>query len=112
MQDKTLLALTFIRNFVFTLPEVSERLSFETPAFYVQKNMFARLKEGEEELVIHTLERDRWMNLDPLTFYITPHFLKYKYMMINLDRVDPAILKELLLTAWTNRASKKLLKLI
>lgn len=112
MQNKTLLALTFIRDFVFTLPEVSERLSFETPAFYVQKNMFARLKEGEEELVVHTLERDKWMKIDSLTFYITPHFLNYKYMMINLDRVEPEILKELLLTAWTNRASKKLLKLI
>ena len=112
MKDKTLLALTFIRDFVFTLPEVSERLSFETPAFYVQKNMFARLKEGEEELVVHTIERDRWMKSDPLTFYITPHFQNYKYMMVNLDRVEPAILKELLFTAWTNRASKKLLKLI
>ncbi len=110
MKDKTRLALTFIRNFVFTLPEVIERLSFETPAFYVQKNMFARLKEGEEELVIHTIEREKWMFADPLTFYITPHFLNYKYMMINLDRVEPEILKELLLTAWTNRASKKLLK--
>lgn len=112
MKDKTQLALAFIRNFVFTLPEVSERLSFETPAFYVQKNMFARLKEGEEELVIHTLERDKWMKLDPLTFYITPHFQNYKYMMVNLDRVEPAILKELLLQGWMNRASKKLLKLI
>lgn len=112
MQEKTVLALTFIRNFVFTLPEVSERLSFDTPAFYVQKNMFARLKEGEEELVIHTLERDKWLHLDPLTFYITPHFLNYKYMMVNLDRVEPEILKELLFTAWSNRASKKLLKLI
>ncbi|MES2652299.1 MAG: MmcQ/YjbR family DNA-binding protein [Bacteroidota bacterium] len=112
MKDKTLLALTFIRNFVFTLPEVSERLSFETPAFYVQKNMFARLKEGEEELVVHTIERDKWLKQDPLTFYITPHFQNYKYMMVNLDRVEPAVLKELLLAAWTNRASKKLLKLI
>jgi len=112
MKDKTVLALTFIRNFVFTLPEVTERLSFETPAFYVQKNMFARLKEGEEELVVHTIERDKWLSADPLTFYITPHFLKYKYMMVNLDRVEPEILKELLLTAWTNRAPKKLLKLI
>ena len=112
MKDKTLLALTFIRNYVFTLPEVSERLSFETPAFYVQKNMFARLKEGEEELVVHTIERDKWMKRDPLTFYITPHFLKYKYMMINLDKVEPEVLKELLLAAWTNRAPKKLLKFI
>lgn len=111
MKDKTLLALAFIRNYVFTLPEVTERLSFETPAFYVQKNMFARLKEGEEELVIHTLERERWMKLDPLTFYITPHFQNYKYMMINLERVDPGILKELLFAAWKNRASKKLLKI-
>ena len=112
MKDKTLLALTFIRNYVFTLPEVTERLSFETPAFYVQNKMFARLKEGEEELVIHTIVRENWMAIDPLTFYINPHFLKYNYMMINLDRVEPDILMKLLLIAWMDRAPKKLLKLI
>ncbi|MCY1543522.1 hypothetical protein D9M68_793430 [compost metagenome] len=108
MQEKTRHALTFIRDFVFRLPEVSEKLCHGMPAFYVQKNLFARLREGEEELVIHTEAREQWMQKDSLTFYITPHYENYKYILVNLDRVSPEILKELLLAAWTNRAGKKL----
>ena len=97
MKPKTLLVLTFIRDFVFALPEVSEQLCFDTPAFYVRKKLFARVKEGEEELVVYTMERDKWMQLDPLTFYITPHYLNYNYILVHLERVEPEVLKELLL---------------
>ncbi|TKC10075.1 hypothetical protein FA048_07660 [Pedobacter polaris] len=110
MTNKTLLALTFIRKVVFEFPGVTEQICFETPAFYVEKYIFARLKEDGENLVIHTLERDKWLEKDPNTFFITPHYLKYKYMLVNLDRVVPEVLSGLLFTAWKNRAPKKLLK--
>lgn len=110
MQEKTILALAFIRNVVADLPEAEERLLFETPAFYAGKNIFARLKEDEENLVVYTEEREIWMQKDPETFHITPHYLKYKYMLVNLDTVAPTDLKELLITAWKQRTSKKLLK--
>lgn len=110
MQEKTFLALVFIRNVIAELPEAQERLLFDTPAFYTGKNIFARLKEDEENLVIYTEEREKWMQKAPETFFITPHFLKYKYMLVNLDGVEPNDLKELLITAWKQRTSKKLLK--
>lgn len=110
MQDKTILALTFVRNVVLPLPGVTEQLCFETPAFYVNKHIFARLKEDEENIAVHTLEREKWMRKDPETFFITAHYVNYKYMLVNLDRVEPNDLKELLLTAWKNRAPKKFLK--
>lgn len=107
MLNKTHLALTFIREVVLKLPGVTEKRIFDTPAFYVNKNIFTRLKEDEENLVIHTVEREKWMDKDPETFFITDHYLKYKYMLIDLDRVDPSDLKFLLLTAYKNRANKK-----
>jgi len=107
MQDKTLLALTFIRQIVLPLSGVHEQYLFDTPAFYVNKNVFARLKEDEENLVIHTIERDVWMGKDNRIFFVTDHYLKYKYMLVNLDRVDPEDLKLLLITAYKNRATKK-----
>lgn len=110
MKDKTILALTFIRNIVAELPGTEEKICFDTPAFYTNKNIFARLKEDEEDLVIYTEERDKWMKLYPDIFTITPHYIKYKYMLINLDRVDPQDLKILLITAWKQRTSKTLLK--
>ena len=109
MKNETHLALIYIRDIVLKLPGVTEKICFGTPAFYVNKHIFARLKEDDENLVIHTLEREKWMQKDPQTFFITDHYLKYKYMLINLDRVNPENLKELLITAWRNRASKKLL---
>lgn len=110
MKEKTILALTFIRSVVANLPEVEERLLFDTPAFYTGKNIFARLKEDEENLVIYTEEREKWMKQNPQVFTITPHFLKYKYMLVNLDGVEPKHLKELLITAWKLRTTKTLLK--
>jgi hypothetical protein len=112
MLSKTHLALTFIREIVFALPGVIEKILFDTPAFYVNKNIFARLKEDEENLVIHTVEREKWMFKALETFFITDHYLKYKYMLINLDRVDPSDLKYLLLTAYKNRATKKQVSLL
>ncbi|MDQ8003420.1 MAG: MmcQ/YjbR family DNA-binding protein [Pedobacter sp.] len=110
MEEKTILALTFIRNVVADLPQAEERLLFDTPAFYAGKNIFARLKEDEENFVIYTEEREKWMQKDSNIFFITPHFLKYKYMLVNLDGVAPNDLKELLITAWKQRTSKTLLK--
>lgn len=110
MKEKTFLALMFIRQIVHTLPDVQEQILFDTPAFYVNKNIFARLKEDEENLVVYTLEREIWMTKDPKTFFITNHYLKYKYMLVNLDRVEPEDLKQLLFTAWKTRANKTTLK--
>lgn len=110
MQHKTILALTFIRSIVANLPGAEEHLLFDTPAFYAGKNVFARLKEDEENLAIYTEEREKWIQKAPKTFFITPHFLKYKYMLVNLDSVEPNDLKELLITAWKQRTTKTLLK--
>jgi len=110
MEQKTILALTFIRNVVAELPSTSEKLCFDTPAFYVNKYLLARLKEDEEHLVIYTEEREQWLQKDAETFIITPHYVNYKYMLVNLDRVAPEVLKELLITAWKLRANKTLLK--
>ncbi|WP_199118861.1 hypothetical protein [Pedobacter sp. ASV28] len=47
------------------------------------------MKEDGENLAIYTQERGKWMMKDPYTFFITPHYQNYKYMLINLDRVEP-----------------------
>lgn len=110
MQERTFLALTFVRNVIAQFPEAYEKICFDTPAFYTGKNIFARLKEDEENLVIYTEERELWMEKHPEIFTITPHYLKYKYMLVNLDLVVPGDLKELLVTAWKLRSNKSLVK--
>jgi hypothetical protein len=102
--------LEFIRKAVENLPGVTEKLCFETPAFYVGGKLFARLKEDGETLAIHTVDRDKWIKTDPETFFITDHYLNSKYMLITLGLVQPSVLEMLLTEAWRIRASKKLLR--
>jgi hypothetical protein len=102
--------LAFLRKTLLALPGVTEKLCFGTPAFYVNKKYFARLKEDGETLVLQTFERDKWIASKPDAFFITPHYFNYDYMLVNLKTVLPANLEELLLTAWHNRATKNLIK--
>jgi len=108
--EATLQALEFIRQNINSLPGVTEKLLFETPAFYVAKKIFARIREDGENLVLYTEERELWMSKDPKTYFITPHYENYKYMLVNLERVDPTELKQLLKNAWLKRATKTLIK--
>lgn len=102
--------LEFIRKTLLALPGVTEKLCFDTPAFYVNKKYFARLREDGETLVLQTLQRDKWISANPDAFFITDHYFNYDYMLVNLKTVSPEDLAALLLTAWHNRAPKKLIK--
>ncbi len=105
----TYIHLAFLRRTLLVLPGVEEKLCFDTPAFYVNK-YFVRLKEDGETLVVHTLMRDEWMEKDPGAFFITDHYINYDYVLVNLQTVSPDDLKQLLLIAWRNKATKKLIK--
>lgn len=102
--------LNFIRNALDSMPGFTEKLCFDTPGFYVGDKLFARMKEDGETLVLYSEERDKWMEADPETFFITDHYRNYKYMLVGLGSVKPDLLKQLLVEAWSKRASKKLLK--
>ncbi len=52
------------------------------PGFFVGKKLFARMKEDGETLVVQTYEREKWIEADPLTFFITDHYLNYDYMLV------------------------------
>lgn len=106
----TFIYLEFLRKTLLVMPGVTEKLCFDTPAFYVNKKYFARLKEDGETVVLQTFERDKWIAAKPDVFFITDHYFNYDYMLINLKTILPANLEELLLTAWHNRATKKLIK--
>jgi hypothetical protein len=102
--------LQFIRQHMMTLPGTTEGLSHGTPAFYVNKKILVRMWENGEVLVVHTDEREKWMQADPETFFITDHYRNYPYMLIRLDKVQPDDLKQLLTAAWLKKASKTLVK--
>lgn len=102
--------LQFVRSILLTLPGVTEATTHGTPGFYVQKKFLARLWENGEVLVVRTDDREKWLNADPETFFITDHYRNYPTMLINFEKVEPDILKQILTEAWQARASKTLLK--
>lgn len=104
------LFMRFMHNTLMHLPGVTQKPHFEDEAFYVNGKIFANVKAKEEALAVYTLERDKWMATDPDTFFITPHFQNYKYMLIRLETVSPEDVKQLLITAYLARATKKLIK--
>ncbi|MDN3583658.1 MmcQ/YjbR family DNA-binding protein [Mucilaginibacter flavus] len=102
--------MQFMRSILLPLPGVTEKMCFEDPAFYVNGKIFCSVKLGKEFLGVHTTEREIWMVKDPHTFFITNHYLKYKYMLVRLETVSPDDVKTLLITAYLARATKKLIK--
>jgi len=110
MEINAFIYLEFIRKLLLALPGVTEGISHGTPGFYVQKKFLARLWENGEVLVVRTDERDKWIQTDPETFFFTDHYRNYPTVLVNLDRVEPAVLEQLLIEAWEGRASKSLLK--
>ena len=108
MSSDPFLYLHFIRQHMITLPGATEGLSHGTPAFYVNKKILARIWEDGQVLVVHTDEREKWIEAAPETFFITDHYRNYRYMLIRLDKVAPDELKQLLTGAWLKKASKTL----
>jgi len=103
--------LQFLRKVLLPLPGVTEGASHgNTPAFYVQKKFLVRIWESGDVLVVRTDERDKWININPEVFFFTDHYRDYPTVLVNLERVDPAMLEQLLIEAWKGRASQSLVK--
>lgn len=108
-EPATIIYLEFIRKTVMPLPGLEEKPCYSTPGFYAGKNLFSRLREDGETLVVYNIDRDKWIDADPTTFYVTDHYLNTNYMLVDLKVVKPNDLAELLINAWRSRAGKKLL---
>ncbi len=106
MSTDPLIFLQFIRQHVMALPGVSEGLSHGTPTFYANKKLLARIWENGCVLVVRTEEKEKWILSDPEIFFTTDHYRDYPTVLVNLDRIEPDNLKQLLTEAWLSRASQ------
>jgi len=92
------------------LPEVEVSTSYGTPALEVRRKLFARLR-GEEGAVVLMCELDEKEALlasgDP-AFFTTPHYDGYGSILVDLDKVAPDQLAELIGDAWRHRAPARL----
>jgi len=91
------------------LPEVEESTSYGTAALKVRGKLFARLREDGETLVVRVGdEREALVLAAPGTFFVTPHYEKYPWVLVRLAAIRTAELRDVLTAAWLLQAPKRL----
>lgn len=100
-----------VRRTALALPEVAEKPSYGTPAFYVAGKIFARLHDEPGVLVLwrESLEdRQLLLDADPSKFFTTAHYRGHASVLVRLSQVDTQELAECLTEAWAARAPRRL----
>lgn len=103
------MTLEAVRKLALALEDVEESTSYGTPAFKVRGALFARLRDDIGALVVRMEQDDRaeLMAADPETYFITDHYLNYPWILVNLARVHPDALRDLLRAARRLAAAEK-----
>jgi len=98
-----------VRKIALALDDVEESTSYGTPAFKVRGALFARLRDDIGALVVHMNfdDRQELIAADPETYFITDHYLNYPWILVNLARVHPDAMRDLLRSAWRSAASAR-----
>lgn len=101
-----------VRELALALPEAQEGVSYGTPAFYVKKKLFARIREDHTTVVVKIPRELRAVlnEANPRTFTIPDHYLNYDMVVVELAHVKVKELKDLLREAWRFSAPEKLVK--
>lgn len=100
-----------VRELALALPEVEDSTGYGKPAFRVGGKVFACIgREGERVLAARVghEERDFLLRSDPETFYVTPHYEGWPWVLVRLDSVTIDTLRDVLTEAWLFRAPKQL----
>jgi hypothetical protein len=94
-------------------PGVEVGTSYGTTALRVRGGLVCRLRTDPDALVLRVSdlgEREALLQGQPGTFFSTPHYDGYPYVLVRLDAVDPVELAELLEDAWRTRAPRRLVE--
>lgn len=94
-------------------PNVVETTSYGTPSLKAGKKWLMRMRTNPDGLVIGVSdlqEKEALLEGQPAVFFTTPHYDGYAAVIVHLDRIDPALLDELVEDAWRAAALKRDLK--
>lgn len=88
-----------VRTFCLSLPGVTERTSWNQPAWFARSLMARMWEDGV--LTVKTEEREGLAGTDPETYFWTPHHNRSPQLVLaRLARLDMAELEELLLESY------------
>ena len=100
-----------VRSIAMALPEVEEILTWDVDVtFRVRKKIFVIGGEGAEHISLKaTLDQQAdLLDLDPETFKSAPYVGRFGWVTVDLARVDPGMLEELLRQGWRSVAPRAL----
>jgi hypothetical protein len=91
-----------IRRLALTLPDAQESTSYGTPAVKVKRQLFLRLHQDLDKIVLKMPfdRREELIAADPETYFITDHYRDYPWVLVSLAKVHPDALRDLLNTAY------------
>jgi hypothetical protein len=93
------------------LEEVEVSTSYGRPALKVRGKHFGSLRTDPDALVLRVVDvgdAEALIKGQPESFFSTPHYDGYPYVLVRLQAVDPGELAELIEDAWRVRAPKRL----
>jgi hypothetical protein len=98
-----------VRKFVLSLDGVEEVRSYGTPGFKVRGALFARLKEDRETLVVCMGfdARDEMIAAAPDIYFVSDHYLNYKWILVRLPKIEMDAMTDLLRGAWRMAEAEK-----
>jgi hypothetical protein len=100
------------RELALALPEAEERETWGHPTFRIRNKMFASMATDGSTATVKAIpeEQAACIGSDPETFFMPAYVGKHGWIGIQLERVDPAELEELVTDAWRLTAPKRLVK--
>jgi hypothetical protein len=102
-----------VRKIGLTLPGVEVSTTYGVQSLKVDGQLLACPainKSAEPGSLVIRVDMDRRAELlegDPATYYITDHYATYPSVLVRLSKVNPDVLKDLLLMSWKFVTSKK-----
>ena len=112
-----------VRRIATSLPEADDGSSPESLSFSVRGKQFAWTYQERVEpkkprrprldvLAVRVLaaEKEALLAADPEKFFTTDHYRGYPAILVRLDKVDAAELRELLADGWRCQAPRSLVK--
>ena len=100
-----------VRTLALALPEVEEEPG-ERPGWRVRGKLFAwrsRVRDGDTlGIRVDRDEKPLLLESRPDLYFVTPHYDNYPAVLVNLDAINGAELRERLEDAWLIQAPKKL----
>jgi hypothetical protein len=116
-----------VRRIALALPETSEGTSWGNVSWRVREKLFVwerPLRPGDRQAlgdaapdgpilgarVEHAGAKEALLAEDPEVYFTTPHFDGYPAILVQLERIAPAELEELIVDAWLCQAPKRVAK--